>query len=365
MVKSATLDPSRLLYLYFRKNRAGNIKFIFRDADGDPVDIESMDFELFITNNPGSRGRLVHLTIGDGLTFGGADDNELTATFTADDTNLNEGTCFWELYRSDIQKTWLNGKAIFHCGEFDGVSETNSITISDEGSTVIINLIDTGWGFISGDINTQTDLINLFVGVANEKYLVSEIITNHVLTDFDGRKILFYSGSSNITVTIGGLENGFNCIFLRLGTGIITFVGDGTPNITTSSGTLLDAGRNQINNIYALTFPEVFIDNSPGESLINDTYSTVLTFDRDKTLYQDVGSVTFTLAATGNVNGVGIILKLNTPTSVSFPASFEAHPNSASLDNTKLNVYTLVYFSDWDGAGTAKIIYTNSLFTAI
>jgi hypothetical protein len=102
-----------------------------------------------------------------------------------------------------------------------------------------------------------------------------------------------------------------------------------------------------------------------GKALKIDTYSTELTFDTDKEIYQDVTSPTFTLAASGNINGVGIILRLNTPTSVTFPANFEAHANSATLDATKLNVYTLVYFSNWNGSGTARVIYMNSLFTAI
>ena len=101
------------------------------------------------------------------------------------------------------------------------------------------------------------------------------------------------------------------------------------------------------------------------KALKTGTYSTELTFAPDKDIYQDVSTPGFTLASTGNVNGVRIILRLNTPTSVTFPGNFEAHPNSATLDNTKLNVYTLVYFSNWDGAGTARVIYTNSLFTAI
>jgi hypothetical protein len=100
-------------------------------------------------------------------------------------------------------------------------------------------------------------------------------------------------------------------------------------------------------------------------ALENGTYSTELTFDVDKDIYQDVTTPTFTLAASGNVNGVGIILRLNTPTSVTFPANFEASSGSATLDATKLNVYMLVYFSNWNGSGTARVIYTNTLFTAI
>lgn len=95
------------------------------------------------------------------------------------------------------------------------------------------------------------------------------------------------------------------------------------------------------------------------------TYSTELLFDTDKDIYQDVGTVTFTLASSGNINGKGIILRLNTPTAVTFPVNFEASPNSATLDNSKLNVYFLVYFSNWNGTGTARVIYNNILFTAI
>ena len=102
-----------------------------------------------------------------------------------------------------------------------------------------------------------------------------------------------------------------------------------------------------------------------GKALKISSYSTELQFDTDKDIYQDVTSPTFTLAASGNINGVGIILRLNTPTSVNFPANFEAHANSATLDATKLNVYTLVYFSNWNGSGTARVIYMNNLFTAI
>lgn len=101
------------------------------------------------------------------------------------------------------------------------------------------------------------------------------------------------------------------------------------------------------------------------KALKTGTYGLELTFDTDKEIYQDVTTPTFTLAATGNINGVGIILRLNTPTSVTFPANFEAHPNSATLDATKLNYYVLLYHSNWNGTGTERVIYTNSLFTAV
>lgn len=111
---------------------------------------------------------------------------------------------------------------------------------------------------------------------------------------------------------------------------------------------------------------KVQIDNLP-DSFATAEHSTTLTFNKDKEIYFDATgqSPVYTLSGSGNLNGVGIILRLNKPTAVTFPANFEAHPNSATLDATKLNVYTLVFFTDWDGLGTDRVIYTNSLFTAI
>jgi hypothetical protein len=103
------------------------------------------------------------------------------------------------------------------------------------------------------------------------------------------------------------------------------------------------------------------------KALFIETYSTVLTFDTDKDIYKDATglSPSFTLASSGNVNGVGIIVRLNKPTAVTFPANFEADANSATLDATKMNVYTLIYFANWNGSGTARVIYSNHLFTSV
>jgi len=101
------------------------------------------------------------------------------------------------------------------------------------------------------------------------------------------------------------------------------------------------------------------------KALKEGSYATELTFDEDKDIYQDVSTPSFTLAASGNINGMGVILRLNTPTSVTFSSDFEAHPNSAEVDPTKLNMFILVFFSNWNGSGSDKVIYMNHLLTAI
>ncbi len=102
------------------------------------------------------------------------------------------------------------------------------------------------------------------------------------------------------------------------------------------------------------------------KALKSGTYGTTLNFSTDQDIFKDATglSITFTLGAT-NVNGVGIVLRLNKPTAVTFPANFEATAASATLDATKMNVYTLVYFSNWNGTGTARVVYQNNTFTAV
>ncbi len=103
------------------------------------------------------------------------------------------------------------------------------------------------------------------------------------------------------------------------------------------------------------------------KALSTGTYSTELTFDTDKDIYQDLTglSPTFTLAASGNINGKGIFLRLNKPTAVTFPGTFEAASGSTALDATKLNVYLLIFFTNWNGSGLDHVVYRNETFTAI
>ena len=102
------------------------------------------------------------------------------------------------------------------------------------------------------------------------------------------------------------------------------------------------------------------------KALKSGTYATTLNFSTDQDIFKDATglSITFTLGAT-NVNGVGIVLRLNKPTAVTFPANFEATASSETLSTTKMNVFTLVYFSNWNGTGTARVVYQNATFTAV
>jgi len=123
MIPSSTFDPSRRLDLYFRINRAYTKDFVFVDADLADLDITGHTFTLIIKTNPGAISNVISLTLGFGLEFAVYETNVLTAEVTSAQTLIDEGEYYWELYVSDIQETWLNGKAYFHNGIFDGIDE--------------------------------------------------------------------------------------------------------------------------------------------------------------------------------------------------------------------------------------------------
>jgi hypothetical protein len=241
MIPSATIDPSRRLDLYLRVKRAGTKKFIFVDDDGAAINVSSYSFALYVKEYAGDISNTISLSVGSGLTVGGAGNNELTASFSAANTNIKEGKYYWELVKGSTSKTYLNGEVIAHNGLFDGViNDEDTITITDGADTVTIEFTE-----------------------------------------------------------------------------------------STSSGEI----------------PVV-------------DFNTVLTFDYDKDLATVSGGMrTFTLATSGNLNGVGIVARINDPVAVNFPASFEAVSGGDSISTTDMNIIVFRYFDNYDGAGNDKVLY--------
>lgn len=95
-------------------------------------------------------------------------------------------------------------------------------------------------------------------------------------------------------------------------------------------------------------------------------FDAELTFDEDKDLETVLGgTTTFTLAASGHKNGVGIFVRINEPVAINFPVSFEAISGSDSVSITHMNIILLRYFEDYDGAGNDKVLYLIKNQTAI
>lgn len=138
-MNSATFDPARNLTLYFRCNRAGSKNFVFVRSNGSAYSfIYTDDLELNIYRNQGDKKKLISLTYISGLVL---NSNTLTASITSALSNINEGEYYWELYRTDLEKTWLCGDAIFHNGKFDGVeNDSETITVTEDGEDILITI---------------------------------------------------------------------------------------------------------------------------------------------------------------------------------------------------------------------------------
>lgn len=94
-------------------------------------------------------------------------------------------------------------------------------------------------------------------------------------------------------------------------------------------------------------------------------FATELTFSRDQELSTvEGGTRTFTLAASGHKNGVGIIARINEPVAINFPASFVKSLKSDDVSTTSLNHIIMIYKEDYDGS-TDKVLYTIINETAI
>lgn len=89
-----------------------------------------------------------------------------------------------------------------------------------------------------------------------------------------------------------------------------------------------------------------------------EDFSTTLTFDDNKELATVTGGTrNFTLAGSGNINGIGIMAKVNNPVAVTFGAEFEIGDGSSTIGTSNMNIITFHYFADYDGSGNEKVIY--------
>jgi len=136
-MRSASLDPSRRLDLYFRINRNGDLTIPVYGSDGLAFSLVYDDFSVSIKRNAGDRLDIITLTVGHGITLSG---NEIQIDLTADQTQITEGEYYWELLNVDENETWLCGKALFHNGVFDSQNDDISVSlVSHEVVNIYLN----------------------------------------------------------------------------------------------------------------------------------------------------------------------------------------------------------------------------------
>lgn len=143
-MSAVSFDPAKKLDLYFRVNRDGSKTLSFVDADAADYDISGLTFALTIYDRPASSS-VLSLTEGSGLSK--PDNYSLTITVTDVQTiNIRPNKYFYTLNRTDgsgLVKTWLTGSCYFHEGEFDGVTETTSLTIDETSGALTVTINDT------------------------------------------------------------------------------------------------------------------------------------------------------------------------------------------------------------------------------
>lgn len=208
-MKQATFDPARELTLYFRCNRAGQKDFVFTYADGSAYSFIYDELELNIYKNQGDKWELISLDHVSGITLNG---NTVTVSITKALSNIDEGEYYWELYRTDLEKTWLCGDAIFHNGKFDGVTtDSETITVTEDGEDITITVNDPNTSLLDLDRHT----------------------TNYTLVLTDADKLIELDSASAISLTVPPNSQ----VAFEIGTVIIiNQYGAGTASVVAGSG---------------------------------------------------------------------------------------------------------------------------------
>lgn len=158
MERYTSLDKSRLLNFKIRIGETSVPKLLtFVNADGSPHPIIDYEFELPVKKAPVAVANLFKLTVGDGLTVQGDDENQLLIEVNATRSSVTkqDNVFFGKLIATSEDHTWLNGDWEFHNGKYDGVTETDTITIAEDGGSVTI--------VVSGGSGGDVDLTNAWI----------------------------------------------------------------------------------------------------------------------------------------------------------------------------------------------------------
>lgn len=152
-----SLDPARRLPIYFRIGRLGVLTFTFVDTDGNAYDVSDLNFELIIYYKENSEKVLytpAEITVSPVT-------NSIQFEFTVSGTeNIKPYQYYYQLI-VDGEKTWLNGAAFAHNGDFDGVCEPGDIIVNT--GLVSVNVIVSAGVGVGSDSLTDWDLsTNLF-----------------------------------------------------------------------------------------------------------------------------------------------------------------------------------------------------------
>lgn len=145
-----------------------------------------------------------------------------------------------------------------------GTSDTNVVQLTDVGGTVKLPAVD------------GSQLTNLPSG-STFYDIVSETTTSRTLSDSDHGKVIVFSNSSGINVTIPDtLTTGFSCTIVQSGSGQVTVAASGSASVFGYGGSLSTAGQYASLNIIPTGSNAYIVEGELGAGPFNNTYSLSL-----------------------------------------------------------------------------------------
>jgi hypothetical protein len=155
MAENLTFDPYAAVNLHFRRARNATKKFVFTQ-NGSAYDLSSTTLQLNVRTSSGQTTNILQRISGNGLTIGGAGNNELTVSFSEIHTDLAPRIYYWELYNATNKTTWLAGQFTIYVGVVDPIDTSLSITINTDPSVVNVDISDCCYSDVDVEPNTIT-----------------------------------------------------------------------------------------------------------------------------------------------------------------------------------------------------------------
>lgn len=241
-MNSAYPNPSQILPLFFKINRQARIRFTITQDDAAP-NTTGWTWQLFIKRFSGDRLSVINLTLGNGLRYEVYSDTVLIADFSALQTKIEEAEYYWELVRTDIETTWIEGKAYFQYAKKQTEPDEDfnvTINVDSTGSPVEIDVTGQTVYNISGLTQAQADA--LYASISNLALKQNLIITETALVDgatidLAQQNNVLATSRSTITFTISNTSTFIYLTITLTGTSLVlTFpanslcVSDGTAS---------------------------------------------------------------------------------------------------------------------------------------
>lgn len=143
-MKKISTDPAQRLDIYSREGDKFDKTFTFKNSDESEYDFTGKTLSFEVRKYEGDAA-LLTLTEGEGITITGG-----TVELLVTDFSLTKGTYFY-VWKIDGEKTWLNGYLHVHNGVFDNFTNTDTITVTENGESVTVTISTNGGNPFTND----------------------------------------------------------------------------------------------------------------------------------------------------------------------------------------------------------------------